>query len=96
VLVVESCHSTWLFDERRHRFRRLLKGIVADSRDASTEWRSYERLELDDRAGTIKVVLNPSGTRLVRAEMHANRCRRCYGDPTGEISLDDLRALVGA
>ncbi len=46
-LVLESCHSTWLFDTTRMRFRRILKGLNLDARNASTAWRPYFGLELD-------------------------------------------------
>ena len=29
--VLESCHSTWIFDTERMRFRRVLKGLALDS-----------------------------------------------------------------
>jgi hypothetical protein len=96
VVVLESCNSTWLFDTRRHRFRRVLKGLALDARDASTGWRSYVRLETDWELGTMTVVLNDTGTRILRSALHSVNCRRCGDEPTEEVSLEELRQLVEA
>ena len=46
--VLESCHSTWVFDTERMRFRRLLKGIEVEQHPVATQWRPYYGLELKD------------------------------------------------
>ena len=46
-LVFESCHSTWLFDTERMRFRRILKGLESGPRHVATDWRAYFGLEVD-------------------------------------------------
>jgi len=90
-LVLESCHSTWLFDTGRMRFRRILKGLDLD---ASTAWRAYFGLELDPLSESFVVLLNPEGTRLLRSWRHVDHCPQCGGDATAELSVDDLRSAT--
>ena len=93
-LVIESCHSTWVFDTERHRFRRLLKGLEVSNERPATEWRTYEALELVPGSDAFLVVLNPEGTRLLRSWRHLGpRCDNC-GELTGELSLEDIQALL--
>src|ERR1039458_4174531 len=66
LLVIDSCHSTWLFDPPALRFRRILKGLDVDPSLAGTDWRPYARLELSDDSGAFMVVLNEAGTRRIR------------------------------
>ena len=47
LFVLESCHSTWIFDTERLRFRRILKGLALDAHAATTAWRPYFGLEID-------------------------------------------------
>lgn len=91
-LVLESCHSTWLFDTSNMRFRRILKGLDLDARDASTAWRSYYGLELDPLSESFVVLLNPEGTRLLRSWRHVQHCPQCGGDATAELSIQELRS----
>jgi len=91
-LILESCHSTWLFDTSRMRFRRILKGLDLDPRNASTAWRPYFGLELDSMSESFVVLLNPEGTRLLRSWRHVNHCPQCGGEATAELSIDDLRS----
>jgi hypothetical protein len=81
-----------LFDADRMRFRRILKGLDLDSRQASTAWRPYFGLEMDPLSESFVVLLNAEGTRLLRSWRHVDRCPQCGGDATGELSLDDIRA----
>jgi hypothetical protein len=92
-LVLDSCHSTWLFDESGHRFRRVLKGLDVDPSLAATDWRTYERLELSEGSEAFVVVLNAAGTRRIRSWRHVDGCEQCEGEPTTELSLEDLRRL---
>jgi hypothetical protein len=92
--VLESCHSTWLFDTGRMRFRRILKGLDLDSTQASTAWRPYFGLELDPLSESFVVLLNAEGTRLLRSWRHVDRCPQCGGDATAELSLEALRAAA--
>jgi hypothetical protein len=87
-LVLESCHSTWVFETSKMRFRRILKGLELD---ASTSWRPYFGLELDPLSESFVVLLNPEGTRLLRSWRHVEHCPQCGGDATAELSMDELR-----
>ena len=93
-LVLESCHSTWLFDTTQMRFRRILKGLSLDARNASTAWRPYFGLELDPYSESFVVMLNADGTRLLRSWRHVEHCPQCGGEATAELSLDELRAAT--
>ncbi|MHB8220926.1 MAG: hypothetical protein ACYDHU_11505 [Acidimicrobiales bacterium] len=89
--VLESCHSTWIFDTERMRFRRILKGLDLDARQASTAWRPYFGLHLDPRSESFVVLLNPDGSRLLRSWRHVDHCPQCGGEATAELSVDELR-----
>ena len=93
-LVLESCHSTWLFDTTQMRFRRILKGLNLDARNASTAWRPYFGLELDPYSESFVVMLNVEGTRLLRSWRHVQHCPQCGGEATAELSLDELRSAA--
>ena len=95
-LVLESCHSTWLFDTERMRFRRVLKGLHLDNHPASTGWRPYFGLDIDPVSESFVVLLNPEGTRLLRSWRHVEHCTQCGGEATGELSLDELRSAARA
>jgi hypothetical protein len=96
LLVIESCHSVWLFDTKGMRFRRVLKGLDVEPTHASTSWRNYYRLEFDEGSPTFKVVLNAEGTRMLRSGRHDGACDCCDGELTSEFSLEELASLVGA
>ena len=93
-LVLESCHSTWLFDTERMRFRRVLKGLDLDSRTATTDWRPYFGLDLDPVSESFVVLLNEEGTKLLRSWRHVEHCSQCGGAATAELSLDELRTAA--
>jgi hypothetical protein len=95
-LVLDSCHSTWLFDVAGKRFRRVLKGLDVDPALAATDWRPYERLELSEGSEAFVVVLNSAGTRRIRSWRHVDGCEQCEGERTSELSLEDLRRLSHA
>lgn len=95
-LVLDSCHSTWLFDAAAKRFRRILKGLDVDPALAATDWRSYERLEFAEGSDAFVVVLNPAGTRRIRSWRHVDGCDQCEGEQTAELSLEDIRRLAHA
>jgi len=90
--VLESCHSTWIFDTERMRFRRILKGLDLDVRQASTEWRPYFGLHLDRDSESFVVLLNPDGSRLLRSWRHVEHCPQCGGEATAELSVDELHS----
>ncbi len=91
-LVFESCHSTWLFDTARRRFRRILKEPVAQSAPIATGWRPYYGLETTPGSESFTVLLNPEGTRLLRSWRHTGDCTQCDGTVTAELSLAELLA----
>lgn len=93
LLVLDSCHSTWVFDVEAHRFRRILKGLDVDPTLAATDWRDYERLEMAEGSEAFVVVLNSTGTRRIRSWRHVTGCEQCDGERTVELSLEDLRRL---
>jgi hypothetical protein len=93
-LVLDSCHSTWLFDASAKRFRRILKGLDVDPALAATEWREYERLEFAEDSDAFVVVLNAAGTRRIRSWRHGDGCDQCEGERTTELSLEDIRRLA--
>ncbi len=94
-LVFESCHSTWIFDERRLRFRRVLKDIAVGEQPVVTQWRPYFGVEVDPLTEGFTVLLNPDGTRLLRSWRHTRDCTQCGGQATSELSLDALRCAIG-
>jgi hypothetical protein len=94
IIILESCHSTWVFDTRQLRFCRILKGIAVGHQRISTEWRSYWELELDSRDETFTVFLNETRTRLIRSSRHVPDCLRCGSYHTTELSLEDIQCAV--
>jgi hypothetical protein len=94
LFVMESCHSTWIFDTERLRFRRILKGLAVDAHAATTAWRAYFGLEIDPISESFVVLLNPEGTRLLRSWRHVEHCPQCGGDQTAELSLEELRGAA--
>ena len=94
-LVFESCHSTWLFDTDRMRFRRILKGAGSASGQVSTEWRPYFGLEIDGHGEYFAILLNADGSRLLRSWRHTSECTECGLNTTGEHSINELRSGIG-
>jgi len=92
--ILESCHSTWVFDTERMRFRRILKGLDMDARTASTAWRPYFGLELDPVSESFVVLLNPEGSRLLRSWRHVEHCPQCGGEATAELSVAEMRTAA--
>jgi hypothetical protein len=91
---IESCHSTWLFDTDRMRFRRILKGTEVGGQPVVTGWRSYYRLEDHPDSETFTVYLNAAGTRMIRSWRHAADCAQCNEHLTTAMSLEALRSAV--
>jgi hypothetical protein len=94
LIILESCHSTWIFDSRQLRFCRILKGIEVRHRRISTEWRPYWDLEVDPHGQTFTVYLNEARTRLIRSSRHWEDCAECKGYETIELSLEDISHAV--
>ena len=93
-VILESCHSTWIFDTEQKQFCRILKGVEVADRPVSTEWRPYADLDLDPRTETFVVYLNATHTRQVRSWRHTRDCDQCGGHETNELSLEDVHRLV--
>ena len=94
IIVVESCHSTWIFESRQLRFCRIVKGVEVGRRRVSTQWRPYWDLEIDTRRGGFTVYLNEERTRLIRSSMHTQGCLECGRYDTMELSLEDIHRAV--
>ena len=94
VHVLESCHSTWIFDPRHLRFRRILKGIEIGHRAVATEWRPYWQVQLDAEGEGFTVFLNSSRTRLIRSWRHTCDCSQCGASDTVELSLGDIHLTL--
>jgi hypothetical protein len=91
---IESCHSTWIFDTDRMRFRRILKGTEVGGQPVTTGWRDYSRLEAPPNAETFTVFLNESGSRMIRSWRHKTDCTQCGQQLTTAMSLESLRTAI--
>ncbi len=90
VHVLESCHSTWVFDAGRGRFRRVPRGVDIWM-PSEKEWHPYHRLEVDHTTGAFAIALNPDGTRMLRSWIHEEPCPHCeVQEVTREISLEPI------
>lgn len=94
VLVLESCHSTWIFDPRHLQFRRILKGVEIGRHPVVTDWRPYWQVRVDREGEGFTVYLNSSRTRLIRSWQHSQHCSQCSGSDTAELSLEDIRPTL--
>jgi hypothetical protein len=92
--ILESCHSTWIFEPDRQRFRRILKDIEVGHHAVSTEWRPYSHLEVDPEGESFTVFLTEDRSRLIRSWRHTHECSQCGGHVTTEMSLQDIRNSV--
>lgn len=93
-IVLESCHSTWIFDQEHKQFCRILKGIEVADRPVTTEWRPYCGLHLEPQVETFTIYLNATHTRQIRSWRHTRDCAQCGGHETAELSIDDIRRVV--
>jgi hypothetical protein len=90
VHVLQSCHSTWIFDVGAGRFRRVPRGVDI-TMPSEEEWHPYHGLEVDDSTGAFAIALNPESTRVLRSWVHEEPCMHCLVDHlTGELSLAPL------
>lgn len=94
VRVLESCHSLWMFEPDRMRFRRVPRGTRLDMPSPESEWTPYFRLEVEPSTGAFAVGLNEEGTRVLRSWLHLEPCRHCAAHQTGELSLDAIRRTM--
>lgn len=93
VRILESCHSLWLFDQGRMRFRRLPRGSDLELPSTDRDWTEYHSFDLDLTAGTFVVGLSVDGTWLQRAWVHDDPCPHC-GNATAEFSVAGLREAL--
>ena len=94
-VTIDSCHSRWVFDTERMRFRRILKGLGSAERMPITEWRRYFALHLDPHSDSFVVMLNDTDTRMLRSWRHLDPvCLQCGESGTEELSLDDIAHAV--
>ena len=89
LLVLESCHSVWFFDEPRGRFHRVLREGPGDA-GVATPWQEYFGLELDEDSDAFTVLLNAEGTRRLRSWRHKERCELCDSEATVELDLSEI------
>ena len=94
IIVLESCHNTWVFDPIRMQFCRIPKGIRVAGRFVATMWRPYWQLELDPDTEAFSVYLDASGTRLIQSWRHNQYCDLCGSRRTAELTLEDIRSIV--
>jgi len=94
LFTMESCHSTWIFDPVKRRYRRVLKGIELRGNLVMTDWHRYYRLDLDRKFGSFVVWLNAGGTQVLRARRHTKHCEQCDQHTTAKVSLHDIRSAV--
>lgn len=88
---VDSCHSRWIFDTERLRYRRVPKGPGLEQLMAVTEWRPYHELLIDEDSDSFVVVLNAAGTRMLRSWRHTRAvCPQCGTARTEELSVDAI------
>lgn len=76
VRVVETCHSAWIFEPSRRRFRRVPRGLALAP---GGEWTPYYAFDLDE-SGAFSVSLNVDGTRWLRSRVHLEPCPLCHSD----------------
>lgn len=91
IKLLESCHSIWIFEPARSRFRRVPRGTRLDMPWPESDWTPYFRLEVEPSTGAFAVGLNEDDTRVLRSWLHIEPCRHCGSDQTGELSLDSVR-----
>lgn len=85
---IDSCHSRWVFDTERLRFRRVPKGPGLELLMATTDWRPYHELVIDPHSDAFVVILNEGGTPMLRSWRHTETvCSQCGARRTEELSL---------
>lgn len=90
--VVESCHSRWVFDRERGRFRRVPRGGDIDLPVPDEEWTDYFGIEHSLDSDDFVVKLNEGGTRLLRSFRHHEPCPHCGDDEdaTREVTITSI------
>jgi hypothetical protein len=93
LITIESCNSTWLFDNDMGRFRRVPRATPLDLPAPDAEWQRFFRLEVDPDTDAFLVSLNESGSRLLRSFRHRPPCQQCEPEPHGTVELS-LEAIA--
>lgn len=74
--LLESCLFRWIFDGATRRFRRTPRHAMVWV-DSTADWTEYHRLDIDDAHACFVVSLDEARTRVLRAWIHTDPCRRC-------------------
>jgi len=87
--VVDSCHSTWEFDPVKGLYRRHIKDTKRA--DVYTDWRPYFGVYfLEPNSESFVVLLNETGTRLIRSYSHTPGCTACGDQATTELNVAEI------
>jgi hypothetical protein len=98
--ILDSCSFRWIFDGATNRFRRTPRDAAVWC-ESLADWTEYHHLDIDEARSCFVVGLDEERTRLVRAWLHSDPCRRCgrNGGSTGDLQFliqawkDRLRVL---
>jgi hypothetical protein len=63
---LRTAHDLWVLDRGRGRFRRVPRDVDPEDPRVPIVWVPYHGAWRDPRTGALTLVLNPSGTRLLR------------------------------
>lgn len=92
-LVVESCHSVWVFDTERRRFQRILRDGTTGVPPV-TAWRPYHDLRFEPGSDGFVVQLDEAGTRWLRSWRHLqDRCATCGAEPSTGLTAGEALAV---
>jgi hypothetical protein len=88
--LIDSCHNTWEFDPERNRYRRHIKSPGRFS-PAASAWATYWGVIFDEDSESFVVLLNESGTRILRSYSHSPGCSACADQHTEQLDLSAIR-----
>lgn len=92
--VLDSCSFTWVFDEKRRRFRRLPRGASLDVPAPAEDWITYHRLEMNGARGSFAVFADVGGTQVFRCWVHRDPCPRCQPPDEDGLDVNEMRWLI--
>jgi hypothetical protein len=84
-IILDACHSVWIFDMDRMRYCRILGGLENSSRRVASEWRSYSYLEIDESNARFSLFLGADRSRIIRSWIHSHDCRQCVVHQTTDF-----------
>jgi hypothetical protein len=97
MVTFDSCHSRWVFDTERLRFRRVLRGSDRVLGEVVTEWRPYEELQIDEASGCFVVVLDQESRRMLRSWIHRGHvCQHCETSSDQGASEEGQSSAISA